>query len=480
MLTLIRTTTFRLALIYAALFGVSAVALLLFIYWSTVGFMASQTDETIMAEIDGLEEQYRQRGLGGLNRLIIERSTRGGENLYLLVSPMGRPMSGNLSNFPPSGAAVGGWLDFDYQRAVADDAGRRDGVSRRAARARRLQLSGGYLLLVGRDIAERRAIERLITNSLGWAGLLTFALGVGGGVVISRNMMRRLEAVNRTSREIMRGDLSRRVRVTGSGDELDQLAVNLNAMLDQIERLMGGMREVSDNIAHDLRSPLTRLRNRLEATLLKPASDDGYRAALEDTIGEADRILETFNALLSIARVEAGTRRETLQVLDAEPIMRDIAELFAPVAQDLGLTLTCQVEASPRIRAARELIAQALANLLDNAVKYSGEGGRILMRLRSAPDGRAVIEVMDDGPGVPESERERVIARFVRLERSRTAPGSGLGLALVAAIAKLHGAKFELTDPPAGVLTAGAQSRGPGLLARLSFPNPEKWPESLS
>ncbi|MEM6850605.1 MAG: HAMP domain-containing sensor histidine kinase, partial [Pseudomonadota bacterium] len=421
-------------------------------------------------EVSGLAEQYRQRGLSGLHRLIVERSGASDGALYLLTSPAGRPISGNLTNLPPAAADGVGWIDFAY-RPQAGDSMEGEGPPR-AARARLFGLSGDYVLLVGRDVSERRAIERMVTNALGGAGLLTFALGVGGGVFISRNMMRRLDAVNRTSREIMAGDLTRRVGVSGSGDELDQLAVNLNAMLDQIERLMAGMREVSDNVAHDLRSPLTRLRNQLETLLRDRAGDERAEDALEGALQDADQLLDVFNGLLRIARLEAGERREDLAVVDASEIAQDVAELFAPLAEEAGFTFVTELAEGCAVRGAPELLAQALSNLMDNALKYARDGRTIALRVRRAGDVVALC-VSDDGPGVAEADREKAMARFGRLERSRALPGSGLGLSLVGAVATYHEGEFELGDSDLG------EPGRPGLSACLHLPPAKTDPQPL-
>ena len=317
------------------------------------------------------------------------------------------------------------------------------------ALARVFVLSGGYRLLVGRDLHDAQAFRSRITQTLAWAALLTLALGIAGGLFMTRNMLARVEAVNRTSARIIHGDLTQRVPLTGSGDEFDQLAGNLNAMLDQIERLMAGMRQVTDNIAHDLRTPLARLRARLEVTLLERPDAQRYAEALSDTIVEADRLLGTFNALLSIAEAEAGSRRETMAVVDLAEIARSVAELYDPVAEEKGLVLSVKIDAELPVNGDRHLLSQAIANLLDNALKYTPSGTVTLAAQGS--EGVARIEVADSGPGVPPDRREAVFDRFVRLEGSRSTPGNGLGLSLVRAVAKLHGGEVWLEDNEPGL-----------------------------
>jgi signal transduction histidine kinase len=442
---LLRTNAFRLAALYFALFAASVLALLSFIYFSTADFIERQTEATINAEITGLAEQYVQRGLTGLIEIIRARSAteRGDTMLYLITDARLEPLAGNLSHWPSAAQIRPGWISFPVRR--------RDAQSNEtdAALASVFVLPGGYRLLVGRDLHDAQAFRARITRTLAYAGLLTLALGVFGGFLNTRNMLRRVEAVNRTSERIIHGDLSQRVPLTGSGDEFDQLAGNLNAMLNQIERLMMGMRQVTDNIAHDLRTPLARLRARLEVTLLERPDATRYGEALRETIAEADRLLGTFNALLNIAEAEAGSRREAMAVVDLAEIARSVAELYEPVADDKGLALTVESDAAMPVNGDRHLLSQAIANLLDNALKYTPAGSVTLSARRHGETAR--IEVRDTGPGVPPERREAVFDRFVRLEGSRSTPGNGLGLSLVRAVAKLHGGEVWLEDNNPGL-----------------------------
>lgn len=460
LIKLLKTSTFRLAVIYLALFAASAITLLAYVYWNTAGFLARQTDEAVEAEITGLAEQYRQGGLPLLVHTVIQRSRDPGQSLYLVLDPAGRVLAGTLDARPQIEAGPDGWFDFSYNRKTLD------GIEIKAARARAFYLQEGFYLLVGRDVQERREIENLITNALIWAIGLTVALGLAGGLFMSRNMLARVDEINRSSLDIMGGDLSQRLPIAGTGDELDQLAQNLNAMLEQIEALMIGMRQVTDNIAHDLRSPLNRLRNRLEVTLMQEASGEDYRQTLEKTIAEADNLLGTFNALLMIARAEAGSLRDSMSWVDLNATLQDAAELYEPLAEEKGVTLKVDVEDGLKIWGSRELLAQAVANLLDNALKHGlpeNDAIENVIAITARPDlvraGRGVVlAVADHGPGIPEGERQRVLERFVRLEASRNTPGSGLGLSLVAAVARLHGGTIELGD------------NGPGLRVTLYLP----------
>lgn len=441
---LLRTSTFRSALVYLALFGLSVVALFAFVYWNTAVFIAEQTDDTIKAEITGLAEQYREGGLIGLLDAVRERGRGQSRSLYLITDPRRRWLAGNLDAWPQVDTGPGGWLDFIVRRKV----GRR--AETHHVRARHLLLRGGFQLLVGRDVQERHDLAERLRASLIWIVALTIALGLLGGVAMSRNMLRKIDAINRASRDIMAGDLSRRVAVSGSNDELDRLAQNLNAMLGEIERLMTGMRQVTDNVAHDLRTPLNRLRGRLEVTLMAPASEAAYRAAMEETIAEAEGLLKTFNALLGIAEAESGAHRGTLAELDAGILAADVAELYTPLAEEKGIRLACEAADGLAVTGDRHLLSQALANLADNAVKYTAPGGSVTVVARR-DNGTVELAVADTGPGIAAADRGRVLERFQRLEASRNSPGSGLGLSLVAAVARLHGAELVLDDNHPGL-----------------------------
>lgn len=456
-INLLKTSTFRLAVLYLGLFAASAIMLLAYVYWNTAGFLVRQTDEAVQAEITGLAEQYAQGGLPLLVHTVIQRSRDPGQSLYLVLGPSGQLLAGNLDARPNATPGADGWMDFIYSRRALE------GVELKAARARAFFLPEGFYLLVGRDVQERREIESLITGALAWAIALTLALGLVGGLFMSRNMLARVDEINRSSQDIMEGDLSRRLPIAGTGDELDQLGQNLNAMLDQIEALMIGMRQVTDNVAHDLRSPLNRLRNRLEVTLLQDVSPEEYRHVLERTIAEADNLLSTFNALLMIARAEAGSLRESMTGVDPAAIIRDAAELYEPLAEENGLTIVVDAREGMQVRGNRELLSQALTNLIDNAIKHgkptdAGAEATIEVSARLDESGRVQFAVADHGPGVPAHERARVVERFVRLEASRNTPGSGLGLSLVSAVARLHNGRVDFED------------NHPGLRVTLSLP----------
>ncbi|MGV8996435.1 MAG: ATP-binding protein [Parvibaculaceae bacterium] len=460
-INLLKTSTFRLAVLYLGLFAASAILLLAYVYWNTAGFLVRQTDEAVQAEITGLAEQYAQGRLPLLVHTVIQRSRDPGESLYLVLDPAGQVLAGNLDVRPDVKPGTDGWMDFTYSRRTLN------GVVLKAARARVFVLAEGFYLLVGRDVQERREIESLITNALIWAIALTVMLGLAGGLFMSRRMLARVDEINKSSKDIMAGDLSRRLPIAGTGDEIDQLGQNLNAMLDQIEALMIGMRQVTDNVAHDLRSPLNRMRNRLEVTLLQDMSPDEYRNVLERTITEADHLLKTFNALLMIARAEAGSLRESMTNVDASLIARDVAELYEPVAEENGFAILLNVTDGLHVRGNRELLSQVLTNLIDNAIKHgkpkdetdpSGKAPVIEVAAGLDNDGRVELSIGDHGPGIPADQYARVLERFVRLEASRNTPGSGLGLSLASAVARLHGGRIELSD------------NAPGLRVKLVLP----------
>jgi signal transduction histidine kinase len=448
---LVRTHAFRLAALYFLVFAASVLGVLLFVYWTSANFVERQTEATLDAEITGLAEQYVQRGLSGLIQIVAARSAvdRGDATVYLVTDPDGKPLVGNIAAWPAGVPTDSGWLSFGLERNVSGH------LEIRPALGRLLMIRGGYRLLVGRDISDAAAFRRQVRSALLWAGLIALCIGLLGGTVMSRNMLRRVEQVNRTSERVITGNLSDRVPVRGTSDEFDQLAANLNRMLDQIERLMTAMREVTDDVAHDLKTPLSRLRARLERALVEPAVDSSQSKAIRAAIDEADRLLATFNALLSIAELESGARTDLTEALDLSEVVRSAAELYEPVAEERGFFLTVATQPGVRILGDRHLLAQALANLLDNALKYAG-GGEIAIRAFRR-DGRAALEVADHGPGIPEADRGAVLDRFVRLERSRSTPGNGLGLSLVRAIARRHDGTVVLED------------NAPGLRARLEF-----------
>jgi signal transduction histidine kinase len=423
-----------------ALFGASVAVLLTFIYWSTAGYIALQTDGTIEAEVTGLAERYGISGLDGLIRSIDERISRkpNGDAVYLLTDDQLTPLIGNLDRWPRVSVDSDGWLNFNLEQTTSD------GEVTHRARARPFTLRGGYRLLVGRDMHALDATRGLIVRAIAWGLAITVMMALAGGVMLSRRTMRRLEAINETSRRIMRGDLSRRIPTRSTNDDFDQLADNLNGMLDTIEQLMEDVRRVTDNVAHDLRTPLTRLRHRLEQLKGDDNIDSGR---IEAALSDADGLLATFNALLRIANIESGRRRAAFENIALDDVVRDVAELYEPLAEQKEQKLEVSVCENVRVLGDRDLLFQACANLLDNAIKYTPTGGDIRVTLEDSARG-PLIRIVDSGPGIPEQSREQVFKRFFRLEESRHTPGNGLGLSLVEAVVRLHKASIELGGKP--------------------------------
>lgn len=463
---LIRTTAFRLTLVYLFLFALFAASLLGYFAWNTRRLITEQIATTVNAEIGELSDIFGRRGLRGLVFTMENRALRPGANLYLVTAPTGQALAGNVGSLMPGVMASTGWSETAYRRLDEQD------TADHRALVHVSELPGGFRLLIGRDLEERRRLFGIVAKAAQWSVLIVVVLGLGGGVFVARRVLRRIDAMTGTTQRIMAGDLSGRLPVGRSGDELDRLAENLNAMLERIEALMMGLKEVSDNIAHDLKTPLTRLRNRAEEALARSGSEAEYRGALERTIEESDGLIRTFNALLMIARAESGQARGNMDDFDAADVANGIHELYEPLAEDDGMTLRVKTMSTP-LHGNRELISQALANLVENAIKYgkpvpsvlplragaAAGGQEILIEARRDGD-RVLLGVTDHGPGIPEADRKHAVERFVRLEASRTQPGSGLGLSLASAVATLHGGELRLADAH------------PGLTATLAIPAP--------
>ena len=463
---LIRTTAFRLTLVYLFIFALFAASLLVYFAWNTRRLITEQITTMVNAETGEISDIFSRRSLRGLVFTIENRALRPGANLYLVTTPAGQAIAGNVGSLAPGVMATTGWSETAYRRLDEQDA------ADHFALVRVTELSGGFRLLIGRDLEERRRLIGIVAQAAQWSVLIVVVLGLGGGIFVARRVLRRIDAMTGTAQRIMAGDLSGRLPVGRSGDELDRLAENLNAMLERIEALMMGLKEVSDNIAHDLKTPLTRLRNRAEEALAKSRTEPEYRTALEQTIEESDGLIRTFNALLMIARAESGQARGNMDDFDAADVARGIHELYEPLAEDGGMRLQVKTE-SVLLYGNRELISQALANLVENAIKYgkpipaalpaahavAADPGRddILIEARREGD-KVLLSVTDHGPGIPLADRKHAVERFVRLEASRTQPGSGLGLSLASAVATLHGGELRLDDAH------------PGLIATLAIP----------
>ncbi|HLI10301.1 MAG TPA: ATP-binding protein [Alphaproteobacteria bacterium] len=446
-----RNTALRLALIYMGLFSASILILMAFLYWKTADYLTSQADDLISADVESLREIYAQGSRAALAAAIKDRvdDDPRGTLLCRLEDGTGRLAAGNLAAWP-AGAPKAGWISFKgidtrppYPRP-------------RYVRAQILTLSGGERLLVGRSMGDARRVERVILQALSWGLGLTLVLGALGALLTSAGMVRRLEAINRTCRGIIGGDLTHRIARSGSGDDFDVLAANLNAMLDRIETLMTTVKGVSDSIAHELRTPLARVKTRLEMARNTPPPPADYEAWIDGTIGSVDAVLDTFEALLKIAEIEAGGARSKFAPVDLATLVTDVAEFYEPLAEDKGQRFTLDIRAPATVTGDRDLLFRALANLVDNAIKYTPAGGRIGIVLDVGADGPD-LAVSDNGLGIPNEAREKVFQRLYRLEENRSLPGSGLGLSLVAAVASLHGIPVRIED------------NKPGLTVRLCF-----------
>ena len=446
-----RTTTVRLTFMFIALFVVFSILLLTFIaYQSSIQIQQQQT-AAIDREVNLLQRIDQRQGFGGVVYAVSRLAAQPGPGIYYLGDANGLQIAGNVNSFPDNVLHTEGVFSFTYDRGDAvddtDDA-------RGFAVVRSLVIDSNLRLIVGRDVVERRGFTSIVFQGFVIAVIGILVFSTLAGAVTAWRVIKRIDVINATSAKIMSGNLSERIPVTKRNDEFDVLATSLNAMLDRIEGLMQGLKEVTDNVAHDLKTPLTRLRTQAEAAL-RDTNSDTQRAALETTLTESDKLIRTFNALLMIARAEAGAPSGAFADVDVSSVAGDVAELYEPVAEEQGITLESRIMPDVHLRANRELIGQALVNLIENALKYyepaEDKAGRITIAVRAA-DGRVLIEVGDNGPGIPPEDRARVVERFVRLEKSRTEAGSGLGLSLVNAVARLHKGEFRIEDNKPGVL----------------------------
>ncbi|GAB1581416.1 HAMP domain-containing sensor histidine kinase [Phyllobacterium phragmitis] len=457
---LMRTTAARLSALYLMLFMLGAVVLVIYMTNLSVSLLTSQTQQSLSEEVASIGAAYTRGGIPLLVRVIDRRSRQPGAYLYLVADPAGRILAGNVESLQPGVLDSDGMVErsFTYQRY-----GERNASDIHKAIAVVIALPNGMRVLVGRDLGEPERFRDIVRRAL------MLALGImciGAFLIwyfVGRRALVRIDQLSSASQRIMGGDLTGRLPISGSGDEFDRLSGSLNAMLGRIQELNDGLKQVSDNIAHDLKTPLTRLRNRAEAALTSGRLTKDYRNALEDIIAESDQLIRTFNAILMISRLEAGYSSESMQIMPAAPILRDVVDLYEPVAEDAGVSLALGALDETPLRINRELVGQTVSNLVDNAIKYAGgEGADATVTLSMERQEKSVlIVVADNGPGIPEESHDRVTERFVRLEESRTQPGLGLGLSLAKAVMKLHGGSLRLED------------NKPGLRAVLAFPVPE-------
>jgi len=435
---LLRTSSFRLALLYASFFLASALVLYGVVYWFATDYAAQDEINEIAEEFAAIQDEA---GLTGANRLpqIIEshlRARRDVQAVYLLKDRQGRKIAGNIDSMDSRLGPMTVRMRINGQMLDV--------------RANGYQLADGQYLLVGQDTSVLRQMRIVIARAFGIGLSITFVLAILCGIVISRIALKRVEVVGRTARAIVNGDLSNRVPTRGTADEFDELASSVNAMLDRIEELMNTVKQATNDIAHDLRTPLTRLRQRLEHTRTRASTVQEFKDVLEHAIVQTDSILETFGALLRIAQIEATGPAANRVPVDVSRLLRGIVEDFAPAAEDRGHKLVADVENGITLRGDCELLTQMVANLVDNAIRHTPPGARISVHAR-VEGGNLELAVSDNGPGIPEKERKNVLRPFYRLEASRTTEGSGLGLSLVAAIAQRHAAKLTLMDNDPGL-----------------------------
>jgi len=438
------TSPFRIAIVYSLVFACGAVLLLGVVDFAVSRVVDGSTDNLIEAEVQGLREQVQVLSRSDFIELIEQRSqdqdVRGA--VYLMVDPQMRPVAGNVPAWPKTDTDDGEWIQFKVSVPFGDE------TREHEMRARRFKLPDGYNMLVGHDVQERQDVKNLMMRGLIAAVVLTLLLGLGGGFWMGRRILAQAGAISAVAIQIMRGDLSQRLPVRDADDEINTLAREINSMLDKIEQLTLGMRTVLDSAAHDLRTPLNRLQASAEGGMsqLKPGSAE--RRVLERVSGEVDHMRSTLDALLRIALAETGTVAR--EPVDLSELVGSMVELYAPVSEERGITLESAVAPGAQVQGSRQLLAQALANLLDNAIKFTPDGGRIRVLLKALGGAPEVI-VEDDGPGIPADKRELVLGRRVRLDEARNVPGSGLGLSLVAAVTKLHGARLILDDAAPGL-----------------------------
>jgi len=458
---LFKSTAVRLSALYILLFAICAATLVIYVTAMSERLLTGQIRDAVAQEVTQVQRAYDAGGMNLLLRTMERRARQPGANLYLIAGPSGDILAGNVASVQPGIFEEQGWtsVPFMYQRYTDS------GVVRHMAIANIFVLDNGLRVLIGRDLGEPERFRVLVRQAL----MIALAImGLGAIIIwfgIGRNALKRIDRMSDAGKKIMAGDLSQRLPVAGSGDEFDRLSVSLNNMLERIEKLNEGLRQVSDNIAHDLKTPLTRLRNKA-ADALDIEDGEVRRGALEGIISESDQLIRTFNALLMISRVEAGSVAAEMSPIELSAIVADSAELYEPVADEAGMVLTSEIEPDIEIQGNRELIGQAIFNLLDNAIKYSADtegAGAVSVKLSRRPDG-ICLSVADHGPGVPLDRREDVLKRFVRLDESRSKPGTGLGLSLVEAIMELHGGTLELSDTDPG------NAQRPGLTVSMVFP----------
>jgi signal transduction histidine kinase len=449
------SSTFKLALIAIGTFGVITAAIFAYVYLATTSYVRSRSDREILTEISSLKETYERSGREGLIALIgahlADKSFA--DHVYLLTDPSLRVLAGNLREWPQTTAGPAGWIEF---RGAKTSPG---GGGRPLLRAIVQTFPDGDRLVAGLEISDLDSFAASIKAAVISGVVLIFALAAMASVLVTRRTVGRIEQINATSRAIMASGLDQRIPLRGSHDEWDRVAENLNQMLDRIETLMGEVKQVSDNVAHDLRTPLTRMRGRLEKAFLGQRSAESDQALIGDTIADLDAVLRIFASIVRISQIETQARKGGFRTVNLVEIAGEVVELYDAAAEQYGTRLVLTGDREVMATCDRDLIFDAIANLVDNALKHGRAGGEVVVACEMT-GGQPVISISDDGPGIPPCEHEHVFKRFYRLEQSRYTPGNGLGLSLVAAVARLHGARIELLP------------NAPGLTVKLWFAAP--------
>jgi len=443
----LHTSVFRLTLTYIILFTVSVCLLLTFIYWSSIRYLEHQTDIAIEAEMIGLKEQYERRGIEGLVEVIAGRLLEDPHNrsIYLFTNKNNKRLVGNLNSWPNIKPEDSGWVSFDINR---------DGNVINA-KARLVRLSGGFLLLIGRDIQEFQHMSNAFIRTLVGGGGLTILLGLIAGVLTSKNLLKRVEAINKTCLSVMEGNLDLRVHIHNTNDEFDQLGEHINSMLDRVNELVDSVRNVGNNIAHELRTPLTTLRNSLE--VLKSDTPDCARQKLEEALSDADTLLQSFSSLLRISKIEAGSYSLNKKSIELSALVNDAYELYQALAEEKDIHFITEVSDQCLIEGDKDLLFQMIANLLDNAIKFSKPHDMVNVTLSNKNNCVELI-ISDSGPGIPKDVHKKVLERFYRLKSNKETSGTGLGLSLVNAVVTLHKGNLKFED------------NHPGLIVKIKLP----------
>jgi signal transduction histidine kinase len=449
------SSTFKLALISIGTFGVIVSAIFSYVYLSTSSYVRSRSDRAIMIEYSSLRDAYERSGRDGLIDLIKRRMADKSfaDHLYVLADPSSAVLGGNLKAWPPTVAAARGWTEFRPLQPLPG------ATNQPLLRGMLETFPNGDRLLVGRDISDLDSFTDQIKKAVIAGVALIFVLAGVASTLVTRRTVGRIESINATSRAIMLSGLDKRIPLRGSNDEWDRVAENLNLMLDRIEILMAEVKQVGDNVAHDLRTPLTRMRGRLEKAYHGQRTAEGDQTLIGDTIADLDAVLRIFSSLTRIAQIETQARKGAFRTVNLAEIACEVVELYDAAAEPAGTRLTVVGDREVPVTGDRDLIFDAIANLVDNAIKHGRAGGQVVVTNETV-DGSSVISIADDGPGIPPDQYEQVFKRFYRLEHSRYTPGNGLGLSLVAAVARLHGARIEMLD------------NAPGLKLKLWFSAP--------